>query len=117
MRCAPFVFIVVAACGAPLAMPEPTKVVAHWSGAPLPGSLRADGEACAAGDLSRCFDLGVAMFQGKGTAVDYETARSLFEETCAKGFMRGCNSLGNVYMMGKGAPEDPARAYELYKKA
>lgn len=75
-------------------------------------------EACEAGDLVACVDLGHLHRQGLGGDQDYEAAFALFREACEGRIATACHTLAYHHFEGRGLPEvDHERARQYYTRA
>ena len=74
-------------------------------------------QACDAGDLAVCDQLGVRYETGEGVIQDQARALSLFQQACDGGLLLGCTHLGLMFGSGAGIDRDPATAGFLYERA
>ena len=74
-------------------------------------------QACDAGDLAICDQLGVRYETGEGVIQDQARALSLFQQACDGGLLLGCTHLGLMFGSGAGIDRDPATAGFLYERA
>jgi TPR repeat protein/serine/threonine protein kinase len=74
-------------------------------------------DACAAGNLQGCDDLGTLYEAGQGVAKDVVKGAALFTQACDGGLSEGCMNLGVAYAAGVGVAIDSSRAAALFKQA
>lgn len=64
-----------------------------------------------------CFNAGLMLTKGEGTAKNYPQAKRMYELGCAGGMLAACNNLGVLYSTGKeGVPENDKEARALFTK-
>ena len=73
-------------------------------------------DACDAGNVGRCVDLGVRYANGQGATKDESRAVQLFQKGCDGGNAAGCSNLGVMYGKGQGVTKDESRAAQLFQK-
>ncbi len=89
----------------------------------LPGPLAGqDGvalsqQACDAGDMLSCSNLGLMYGTGTDVLQDPARAASLFQRACDGGLMLGCTHLGLLHQNGVGVTPDLAGAVFLFERA
>ena len=74
-------------------------------------------QACDAGDMQACDDLGLRYESGLDVTQDLARAVSLFQRACDGELMLGCNHLGSMYRTGAGVVQDLGTAVSLYQRA
>ena len=74
-------------------------------------------QACYAGAMKDCNDLGWLYDNGQGGARDFESARRLYGMACEGGVPAGCDNLGWLFEHGEGIAKDYKRASDLYRTA
>src|SRR5439155_8845039 len=79
----------------------------------LPGALALHKKGCDLGEESECFNLAIAVHDGKGTAADVAAGRKLFSDGCQRGHADSCATLAKLL---KQAHENE-RAAELRERA
>ena len=85
---------------------------------PLAGQDAAElSQACDAGDMQSCDDLGLRYESGLDVTQDLERAVSLFQRACDGELMLGCNHLGSMYRTGAGVAQDLGTAVSFYERA
>jgi TPR repeat protein len=67
--------------------------------------------------MTACERVGLAYFEGQGTAQDPERAATLFDKACAGGVPTACASLGYQFRQGIGVLADHASSIKYLKKA
>lgn len=85
-----------------------------------PDQLRAEAairKSAKAGNPEAQFRLGVMYGNGDGVGLDYEQARSWFEQAAAQGHENALITLAWMYANGTGVDADEGRARKLYMKA
>ena len=88
----------------------------------LPGLLagqdaEALSQACDAGDIPSCDNLGLRYEAGLDVTQDLARAVSLFQRACDGELMLGCNHLAGMYRTGAGVTQDLGIAASLYERA
>jgi TPR repeat protein len=68
-------------------------------------------------DTKDCFDLALALDQGRGTTADPKRARDLYQAACDAGNFSACNNLGNLVNRGRGGARSVAMARQLFDRA
>jgi TPR repeat protein len=79
----------------------------------LAGALALRKKGCDLGDEAACFDLAIAVHDGKGTTADVAAGRKLFADGCQRGHADSCATLATLL---KQAHENE-RATELRERA
>ena len=74
-------------------------------------------QACDAGDMQACDDLGLRYESGLDVTQDLTRAVSLFQRACDGELMLACNHLGSMYRTGAGVAQDLGTAVSLYQRA
>ena len=74
-------------------------------------------QACDAGDMQSCDDLGLQYEAGLGVTRDLTRAVTLFQSACDGELMLGCNHLAGMYRTGAGVAQDLTAAANLYEQA
>ena len=74
-------------------------------------------EACDAGDMLSCDDLGSIYEAGVAVTQDLARAASLFQQACDGGALLGCSHLGGLFQNGQGVGRDLVTAVFLYERA
>ena len=88
----------------------------------LPGLLAGQdaevlSQACDAGDMPSCDNLGLRYEAGLDVTQDLARAVSLFRRACDADLMEGCNHLGSMYRNGAGVTQDLGAAASFYERA
>ena len=73
--------------------------------------------ACDADDLTGCYNLGVALANGKGVEKDPTAAAAVYTKACTGGSSNACNNLGILFRNGRGTDKDEAKARDLFARA
>lgn len=73
--------------------------------------------ACAGGNASGCYELGVMYSNGQGVAQSNQQAAALFGKACTGGIAPSCYNLGVMYATGEGVVQNKHQAVALFDKA
>src|SRR6266571_2793610 len=73
-------------------------------------------QACDAGDIDACPNLGWLYEKGRGVPTDEAQAASLYKEGCDGGSAYGCGCLGVLHRDGHGVPKDLPQSVVLLKQ-
>jgi len=74
-------------------------------------------DACASGNGSSCFNLGLMHETGEGAGKDKAKAAALYQRACDAGNALACDQLGFMHERGEGVVRDRAKAAALRQKA
>ena len=74
-------------------------------------------QACDAGDMPSCDNLGLRYEAGLDVTPDLARAVTLFRKACDGDLMLGCDHLGSMYRTGMGVTPDLGIAASLYERA
>jgi TPR repeat protein len=85
-----------------------------WAGDPP--ELKADKQACEAGQMDACHRLGTLYYQGKTVGMDLKKAAGLFKKACDAGLAAACRDLAQMYEEGDGVEQNDAKALALREK-
>ena len=120
-RLAPFLMMLLVACGGGAGSPTPDVPDAESSseGSDEPGckDLTECERACNDGDPAGCESAGRMYETGEGANQDYQQAATLYDKACDGGREEACAHLAMMYDIGLAVEEDPDKANALYKKA
>ena len=74
-------------------------------------------QACNAGFLGSCFNLGLSHQKGKGVPRDYKKVVDFYTKACNGNHAKACNNLGVLYNRGFGVERNRATALRYFHKA
>jgi hypothetical protein len=74
-------------------------------------------QACDAGGLDACVDLGHLIEKGDEGPADFALALRLHEKACKAGAMKGCVAAGESHENGRGGTPDVGQALAAYQRA
>src|SRR3954469_8921726 len=100
--------LLLAGCG-------PAQAPTNLHSADLPSDAPPSNQenACNAGNVKSCSDLGHRFEEGRGVPKDEARAAALYTKACDAGDALACVFLGLLFEDGRGVGKDPARVLAL----